>query len=103
MWGYARRHSASPSDTGHDGAWAIIDTIAAKWCQRLVAAREAGSGLNALAFDGAVDRLAAGAANGSATSRVMYSPLHTRDTGCASWRRLTLGCSPTVGPWPWRV
>ena len=60
--------------------------------------RESGSGLDALAFDGAVDRRAAHAPKSSATSRLLYSPRCTSETRCASWRRLSLGCLPRSRP-----
>jgi hypothetical protein len=45
-------------------------------------------------FSGAAD------AKSSATSAVLYSPLCTRETRCASWRRLSLGCLPRSRPLP---
>ena len=59
--------------------------------------RETGSGFDALPFDGP-ETVERPTPMSSATSRVLYSPLCTSETGCASWRRLSLGrLQPALG------
>jgi hypothetical protein len=59
--------------------------------------RESGSGFDALAFDGAVDRRAAHAPKSSATSRVLYSPLCAANAATRHWpKRLPSVVGETV-------